>query len=66
MMLLSEKMRSRIHFHYNLESLHQHVSKNILPESLGGDLSENDAIDITLVDELLKEDATYESRMYSI
>jgi hypothetical protein len=34
--LLKEKLRSRIHLHSRLESLHQFVPKDLLPEEYGG------------------------------
>ena len=33
---LSEQVRNSIHFHDSLETLHQHVPKEILPTELGG------------------------------
>ena len=33
---LSEQVRNSIHFHDSLETLHQHVPKDILPTELGG------------------------------
>ncbi|XP_021946107.1 alpha-tocopherol transfer protein-like isoform X1 [Folsomia candida] len=43
---LSKKLRERLHIHSsNLELLHEHVPKEILPESLGGDLLNKDAYD---------------------
>ncbi|GIY48462.1 alpha-tocopherol transfer protein [Caerostris extrusa] len=37
--LLTEKIRNRIYFHDTVHSLHKHISPEILPESLGGKLS---------------------------
>ena len=33
---LSEQVRNSIHFHDSLETLHEHVPKEILPTELGG------------------------------
>ena len=33
---LSQQVRNSIHFHDSLETLHQHVPKEILPTELGG------------------------------
>lgn len=34
--IFSAKMGNRIHVHMTLESLHEHVSKDCLPEEFGG------------------------------
>jgi len=57
---MKEKIRNRIHFHYNNESLHKHFEKEFLPLSLGGDLDEDEAIDRTVTDELIKRDIPFE------
>ncbi|GFQ74767.1 alpha-tocopherol transfer protein [Trichonephila clavata] len=38
--LLTEKVKNRIYFHDDLQSLHKQISPEILPESLGGRLSD--------------------------
>ncbi len=46
--LLSSSLRDRIHFHGDLQSLHAHVDKQILPEELGGEdgpLSNEDGLE---------------------
>jgi hypothetical protein len=44
-MFMSRKLRQRITMHSSLESLHEAVPKEILPESLGGPLSDEEAFD---------------------
>ena len=53
---LTAKIRRSIHFHKNLESLHDHIERAILPDSLGGSLDMNDAMDVLFKERLLKED----------
>ena len=36
--LLNERVKNSIHFHNSLESLHEEVPKEILPQELGGDI----------------------------
>ncbi len=62
MRFLKEKIRKRVQLHYSFESLHKSLSKDLLPESLGGDLSEEDAAERHVVDNLLENDIPFESK----
>ena len=39
---LNERVKNNLFFHSSLESLHEHVPKDILPEELGGDMGPYD------------------------
>jgi hypothetical protein len=60
MKLISEKIRSRIHLHSTLESLHNHIDKSTLPLSLGGTLTEDEAINKEFVERVLNANKPYE------
>ncbi len=57
---LKDKLRKRIHFNENANSLHQHIDPKILPRSVGGHLDEDEAFDRTLAPRILKRNIPYE------
>jgi hypothetical protein len=56
--LLKKKIRSRILIH-GVKALHKCLSADILPESLGGNLSEIEAEDVELMESLYKNEDYY-------
>jgi len=56
----TEKIRKRIQVHLDNESLHQSVDKSMLPECMGGDLSEEEACEKHVIYDLLEKDIPYE------
>lgn len=57
---LKEKIRKRVQIHYGLESLHKSLDKSLLPESLGGDLNEDEASERHVIDMLIQENPSFE------
>lgn len=56
-MFLPNKLRKRIHLHSSpSNSLHDFLSPDILPKSLGGILEEEEAVDRFLIDSLKTEE----------
>lgn len=56
---LTEKIKSRIHFHgSNLKSLHKHIPPEILPEELGGELGPMDSTEFR--HQVLNREADFE------
>jgi len=60
MRILPDKIRKRLKLHTSLESLHSLIDKNCLPESLGGNLDIEDAMDSELLTKLFNNDIPYE------
>jgi len=60
---VKQKYIDKVHFHENLESLHKHFDKRFLPESLGGDLTEEEAAETDIVENVLKNDIPYEGEI---
>lgn len=58
--LLTEKVKNRIYFHDDVSSLHKYISQEILPESLGGRLSDTPNQDF--YDSLLNNDESFVTR----
>ncbi|XP_021952999.1 clavesin-2 [Folsomia candida] len=55
-----KKMRGRVHIHSsNMESLHKFVAPNILPKSLGGTLTNEEAYDSDLINGARENDKFY-------
>jgi len=61
---LKDKIRQRVQIHYGLESLHNSLDKQLLPESLGGDLSEEEASERHVIDMLLQENPPFERETF--
>ncbi|XP_035707696.1 retinaldehyde-binding protein 1-like isoform X2 [Folsomia candida] len=60
--LLYTKLRERIHVHSKkLDSLHEHVRRTILPTSLGGTLTNEEAFDNGLMVKIRGNDGFYKS-----
>ncbi|CAL8141819.1 unnamed protein product [Orchesella dallaii] len=62
-----EKLRKRIHFHNSLETLHQHVNPQCLPEFLGGVLNheEDKCIDKLSIKKLFQQDDFFKEMINS-
>ncbi|ODN04108.1 Alpha-tocopherol transfer protein-like [Orchesella cincta] len=58
-MFMSRKLRQRIVIHSSLESLHEAVPREILPESLGGPLSDEDAFDSKFEQRIIDSEEHY-------
>ncbi|OXA54328.1 retinaldehyde-binding protein 1 [Folsomia candida] len=58
--LLEKKIRERVHFHSDVDHLHHHIPAKILPNSLNGELSLEDAVDLSVVPEIRSNDDFYE------
>ena len=59
---LNQKILNRVYFHADFESLHKYFNKEFLPESLGGDLTEENAAETHVVKQILQEDIPYEGK----
>ncbi|XP_021952953.1 clavesin-2 [Folsomia candida] len=60
MTLFGRKIRGRVHIHSsNMESLHKFVAPNILPKSLGGTLTNEEAYDSDLINGARENDKFY-------
>ncbi|XP_035709918.1 alpha-tocopherol transfer protein isoform X2 [Folsomia candida] len=59
--LLPHKIQNRLHFHStNMVSLHKFINPDILPKSLGGKLSEEDALmDLTELEKKIRSNENY-------
>ena len=63
---LSDYVKNNIHFHNSFESLHEKVSKDILPEELGGTAGKFDnSKTVEMVKSMEKNFADLKSCMYS-
>lgn len=52
----------QIHFHVEYQSLQKFIPSDILPESLGGSMSEDKAWDIDLIQRLFQREKFYKGR----
>jgi len=60
---VKEKLRKRVHLHYNYQSLHEVFSPDILPECLGGGLPDViAAVDSDVVEQILERNIPYEGK----
>lgn len=50
----------QVHFHSDVDHLHHHIPAKILPNSLNGELSLEDAVDLSVVPEIRSNDDFYE------
>ncbi|OXA53540.1 Alpha-tocopherol transfer protein [Folsomia candida] len=58
--LLEKKIRERVHFHPDTDHLHRYIPPHILPYSLNGELSLEDATDLSNISKVRGNDAFYE------
>ncbi|OXA45746.1 alpha-tocopherol transfer protein-like [Folsomia candida] len=56
---LKAKVRSRIFVHADFASLHEHIAASVLPVSLGGELSDEDAYEIDFVPRIRSQQRFY-------
>ena len=57
---LKDKIRKRVQLHNSYESLHKSINKDILPTYYGGSLSEEEATETHVLENILKMDVPYE------
>jgi len=63
---VKQKYIDRVHFHENLESLHNHFDKRFLPECLGGDLTEEEAAETDVVERVCENNIPFEGETFLI
>jgi len=60
---VKEKIRKRVHLHFNLLSLHEIFGKDVLPECLGGDVPDYDSSRILELEQFLDLELPYEGKL---